>query len=177
MKECIRCHKKYTDDFDYCSICGGKLKPIHLNYDFIKHTCIIVSCFIVLVCGVGYTIHENNKFNNIKQEMQTDQANNLINDLASKPLTSDLEIESGWTWKVDGNYSYIDGSVKNTSSDKTINYFEVGANYLDASGNIIDSDYTNDGQPLLPNESRKFEIMHKYDGSYNKVLLHIQEVS
>ena len=178
MKQCLKCHKQYDDNFDYCSICGSKLKPVTLKYKILsnKHIYIIIACCLFLACGIGYTIHENIKFSNMKQTMQTDQVNKEMEDLASKALTSDLEIESGWKWRVDGDYIYIDGSVKNIS-EKTINYFEVGASFLNYDGNILDSDYTNDAQPLLPDTSRKFEIMHKNDSNYNKISLCIQKVS
>ena len=178
MKQCLKCHKQYGDDFDYCSICLfiGFCSESHRKSLSKKHICIIIACCLLLVCGIGYSIHENAKLDNIKQTMKTDQMNEEIEDLASKPLTSDLKIESGWTWRVDGDYIYIDGSVKNIS-EKTIDYFEVGASFLDSNGNVLDSDYTNNAQPLLPNTSRKFEIMHKHDSNYNKVSLCIQKVS
>jgi hypothetical protein len=178
MKQCLKCHKQYNDEFDYCSICGNKLEPVTLKYKVSskKHIYIIIACCLLLVCGIGYAVHENTKLSNIKQTMQADQVNKEIEDLASKPLTSDLEIESGWTWRVDGDYIYVNGSVKNIS-EKTINYFEVGASFLDSNGNVLDSDYTNSAQSLLPNTSRKFEIMHKNDSKYNKVSLCIQKVS
>lgn len=178
MKQCLKCHKQYDDNFDYCSICGSKLEPVTLKHKILsnKRIYVIIACCLLLACGIGYTIHENTKFSNMKQTMQTDQVNKEMENLASKPLTSDLEIESGWKWRVDGDYIYIDGSVKNIS-EKTINYFEVGASFLNYDGNILDSDYTNDAQPLLPDTSRKFEIMHKNDSNYNKVSLCIQKVS
>ena len=145
MKQCLKCHKQYNDDFDYCSICGSELEPVTLKHKILleKRIYIIIACCLLFVCGIGYSIHENAKFSNMKQTIQTAQMNNEIEDIASKPLASDMEIESGWTWRVDGDYIYVDGSVKNIS-EKTINYFEVGANYLDDSGNVLDSDYTND---------------------------------
>lgn len=178
MKQCLKCHKQYGDDFNYCSICGSKLEPVATKYKISskKHIYVIIACCLLLVCGIGYAIHENTKLNTIKQTMQADQINKEIEDLASKPLTSDLEIESGWTWRVDGDYIYVDGSVKNIS-ERTIDYFEIGASFLDSNGNVLDSDYTNNAQPLLPNTSRKFEIMHKHDSNYNKVSLCIQKVS
>ncbi|MCI1966567.1 MAG: FxLYD domain-containing protein [Oscillospiraceae bacterium] len=178
MKQCLKCHKQYNDDFDYCTICGSKLESVTLKHKILsnKNIYAIIACCLLLACGIGYTIYENTKFSNMKQTMQTDQVNKEMENLASKPLTSDLEIESGWKWRVDGDYIYIDGSVKNISG-KTINYFEIGANFLNSDGNVLDSDYANDAQPLLPDTSRKFEIMHKNDSNYNKVSLCIQKVS
>ena len=178
MKQCLKCHEQYNDEFDYCNMCGNKLESVTSKHEILskKHICIIIVCCLLLTCGIGYSVYENTKFNNMKQIMRLDQINKEVEDLASQPLTCDLEIESGWTWRVDGNYTYVNGSIKNISN-KTINYFEVQADYLNASGNVIDSDYTNDGQPILPNTSRKFEIMHKYDSNYNKVSLSVKKVS
>ena len=113
MKQCLKCHKQYGDDFDYCSICGSKLEPVTTKPKISskKHIYVIIVCCLLLTCGIGYALHENAKLDNIKQTMQADQINKEIEDLASKPLTSDLEIESGWTWRVDGDYIYVNGSV------------------------------------------------------------------
>ena len=73
-----------------------------------------------------------------------------------------LVIQSGHKLKIDGDYAYITGRVKNVS-DKPISYFEIRVDYLDDDGNVLDSDYTNDGLKLNPGEQRSFEIMSKVD--------------
>lgn len=89
--------------------------------------------------------------------------------------TDKLQIVSGWKWIVDGNYSYIRGRVKNIS-DVTVSYFEITAEYLDISGNVLDSDYTNSGLDLKPGNQKEFEIMHRHSDEYKSVRIFISKV-
>lgn len=57
-----------------------------------------------------------------------------------------MELQN-WDWQAESNYTHIRGRVKNTGN-KTVRYFKVQAFYKDASGNVIDTDFTNSG--LLP---------------------------
>lgn len=86
-----------------------------------------------------------------------------------------LEIQSGYTYKIKGNYVYITGRVKNVS-DSDISYFEIRVDFLDNEGNVLDSDYTNDGLTLKPGEMREFEIMHRWSDDYKKYSLSIGNV-
>jgi hypothetical protein len=86
-----------------------------------------------------------------------------------------LEIQQGWTWKKDGDYTYIKGRVKNTG-DKNITYFEVTAEYLDDTGKVLDSDYTNSGQLLKVNNMKEFEIMHKFNEQYKQVKIFVNDI-
>jgi len=86
-----------------------------------------------------------------------------------------LEIQSGYTDKIKGDYYYITGSVKNIGN-ADINYFEVRVDFKDNEGNILDSDYTNDGLVLKSGEMREFEIMHKYNNKYKQYSLSIGDV-
>lgn len=87
-----------------------------------------------------------------------------------------LEIQDGWKWTKDGNYTYITGRVKNMT-DTNITYFKLTAEYLDSSGNILDTDYTNSGETIRPGAMKEFEIMHKYSDEYDKVRLIVEEVN
>lgn len=86
-----------------------------------------------------------------------------------------LEIQPNDSYKIKGDYIYITGKVKNISSTD-INYFEVVVDFLDDKGNIINSDYTNDGLTLKPDAIREFEIMHKYNSEYDSYQLSIGDV-
>ena len=68
-------------------------------------------------------------------------------------------VPKGWKWEYENDYDYVRGSVKNASS-RTVSYWKVTARFLDKKGNIIDSDYTNSGETLLPGAAKRFEIMH-----------------
>ena len=87
-----------------------------------------------------------------------------------------MEIQEGWTWKIDNNYSYIWGRVKNTGTT-VIRYFEVAATYKDDQGNVLDTDYTNSGETLRPGWSKEFEIMHKNSPHYRTVAIRVQDVT
>ena len=133
-------------------------------------------CSIIVVFILGYFIIEHIKFNEARKDIEDYKIQKFIDEQRTAVNTWDLDIEDGWTWEKDGNYIYIRGSVKNVGDD-TISYFAVNADFLNADGDVIDSDWTNDGYELEPNESRKFEIMPEYDSSYKKVKLEVSEVS
>lgn len=70
-------------------------------------------------------------------------------------------VQKGWKWEVDGEYDHIRGAVKNESK-KPVQYWAVTAKFVrKGSETVVDSAYTNDGQLLLPGESKRFEIMHR----------------
>ncbi len=89
--------------------------------------------------------------------------------------TKKLEIQSGYTDKIKGDYIYITGRVENIS-DIDISYFEVKCDFLDGNNQVLDSDYTNDGLTLKSGEMREFEIMHKYSSEYKNYKLSIGDV-
>lgn len=97
------------------------------------------------------------------------------NSTSTKNINKGLIIQDGYTYKTKGDYIYIDGSVKNIGIID-INYFEVKVDFVDDKGNILDSDYTNDGLTLKPGAMREFEIMHKYNSSYNNFRLLVGDV-
>lgn len=94
----------------------------------------------------------------------------------SVPAAKSVEIQQGWQWTAERNYDYVRGSVKNIG-DKPIEYFEVTAEYLDANGNVLDTDYTNCNETLRPGNQKKFEIMHKTDPSEKKVRIFISKAT
>ena len=162
MKECFKCHKLYNDEYSFCNICGACLQS---KSDVKKYENKSVILAVLIVGIVVILAIENYKYEKVVQEYK------------STPTTSDIRINEDWETEKDGNYIYISGSVTNESSSKTISYFEVEAKFYDSKGNVIDSDWTNDGDDLEPNETRRFEIMHKYDSSYDGVRLFIKDVN
>ena len=55
-------------------------------------------------------------------------------------------------------------------------YYEIGVRFFDASGNVVDTDYTN-GLDLEAGDSRQFEIMHKANVNYSQVSLYVKDVN
>ncbi len=90
--------------------------------------------------------------------------------------TQNLNIQDGWRWTVERNYSYIRGRVTN-KGDEDINYFKITAEYMDSNGNVLDTDYTNSGETIRPGNSKEFEIMHRHSSEYEKVRIFVEEVN
>lgn len=177
MRKCLNCKKKYQGNFDYCIICGSKLQIAERIQKTKGVYIALISVISVTVIILGYTFVNSVNISNTKQDIEANKYQNALQEQLSKPSIFDLRVNSGWTKQKDGNYIYIKGSVTNISSIKTISYFEVSAKFYDSRGNVIDSDYTNDGTKLSPGETRQFEIMHKYNSSEQDIKLSIQEVS
>lgn len=78
-------------------------------------------------------------------------------------------------WEVDDHYDYVRGSVINKSS-RTVRYWKVTAHFYDKGGSIIDSQYTNALETLLPGASKRFEIMHAHLPEAKKVTVEVEEV-
>ncbi len=181
MKECPKCHKVYNDEYSFCNICGIGLQNKNDIKEYAnKNKNMILAVLIVgivAILGIGITLSEQKKMQDTKQAIEDYKYEKAVQEYKSTPTTSDIKINSDWETERDGNYIYIRGSVTNVSSSKTISYFEVEAKFYDSKGNVIDSDWTNDGDELEPNETRKFEIMHKYDSSYDDIRLFIKDVN
>ena len=176
MKICPKCKKKYDDDFSFCNNCGCKLEQNSAKLGLSKNTIIVGSIIFVSICSIIFFISEKNSIYNARKEIQENKYNKELAEYRNKPTISDIKVNSDWTTRKSGSYIYITGSVTNTSSTKTISYYEVEAKFYDSFGNIIDSDWTNDGDDLEPGESRKFEIMHKYSYDEEDIRLSIKEV-
>jgi hypothetical protein len=76
-------------------------------------------------------------------------------------LRNGAVVQPGWKWEIDGEYDHLRGSVKNATA-QTVGYWAVTAKFVKkGSETVIDSAFTNGGQPLMPGESKQFEIMHR----------------
>ncbi|MBZ0178543.1 MAG: zinc ribbon domain-containing protein [Melioribacteraceae bacterium] len=80
-----------------------------------------------------------------------------------------------WDWNQERNYSYIRGRIRN-DGNKIVTYFKIKAYYMDGSGNVLDSDITNDLDDLNPGMSKEFEIMHKHNSEYKTAKVSVDEV-
>lgn len=95
---------------------------------------------------------------------------------AEESYVSKMRIENNWKWELDGDYSHIKGTVTN-AGDKPIRYFKITAHYMDKDNKVVDTDYTNSGETLMPNMGKKFEISTKYSKEYKHVNIFVEEVS
>lgn len=178
MKKCLICNKEYRDDFNYCSKCGTKLHDDAKRNPKNKGVIVtIIAVVIVFAIIIGFALSNEMSIINTKQSIEDNKYQKALQEQLSTPTIFDLRVNSGWTNEIDGDYIYIKGSVTNISSSKTISYYEVGAKFYDSMGNVVDSDYTNDGTELSPGETRQFDMMHKYDSNVKNIKLSIQKVS
>lgn len=174
MKECPNCQKIYVDEATFCSICGYRLKPQESPNK--KNIIAILFVSLAVIIGIGLSVSELNTIKNKRAEIDNYKHNKVLQEYQNTPTTSDIEINSNWSTIKDGKYIYILGTVTNTSKFKTISYFEIEAKFYDRHGNIIDSEWTNDGDDLAPGESRSFEIMHKYSLAESDIKLFVKDV-
>ena len=109
---------------------------------------------------VGGSVHELSQVKSQKDAIEQSKYDRALQEYLSTPTTGDLTILSDWTTRTSRNYLY----------------YEIGVKFLDRSGNVVDTDWTN-GTDLDAGDSQRFEIMHKKDISYSNIRLYIKEVS
>ena len=69
----------------------------------------------------------------------------------------------------------VKGSLKNNTG-RVVTYWKVTARFLDAAGNEVDSDYTNNGENLHPGAQKRFEIMHGHTSGSKTATVEVSEV-
>lgn len=103
----------------------------------------------------GGSVHELSQVKSQKGAIEQSKYDRALQEYLSTPTTGGLTILSDWTTRTSRNYLYIEGTVKNTSS-KDVRYYEIGVKFLDRSGNVVDTDWTN-GTDLDAGDSQRFE--------------------
>ena len=176
MKICPNCKKVYTDDYSFCNTCGCTLILQKKTSSSKQVILAIILVSIIAIVGIGLAISEQKELNKTKSEIEDYKYKKAVDEYLSTPKTSDLRVNQDWTEEKKGNYIYINGSVTNISTTKTISYYAVEAKFYDIHGKIIDSDWTNDADDLAPGETRQFEIMHKFNADTDNIILYIKEV-
>jgi len=84
----------------------------------------------------------------------------------------DAEIVEGWTWQAKGEFSYIEGVIRNIGQ-RDIRYYKIMAEYADAEGHVLDSEFTNSNSTIKPGDEASFKIMHPYDLNFQEVTIYI----
>lgn len=102
----------------------------------------------------------------------------LVDDLKAKDEADKAKIivKDGWSWSSDGDYIRCTGSVKNTGT-RTVSYWKVTFEFMNRKGEVIDTDYTNSGETLMPGASKRFETMHSDVPGARKCRAYVEEVS
>lgn len=89
---------------------------------------------------------------------------------------TNAEIVEGWTWRTDGQFSYIEGVIRNTG-EKNIRYYKIMAEYADGSEQVLDSTYTNSNESFEPGQEQNFKIMHPHSSDYLNVTIYISNMN
>ena len=176
MMKCDNCGKTFKNDKAFCLFCGAPLRVDTPNKfkgaaELLKKYWIIIAGVLIVCIAMSVLAVDNERRQEIKDSIRRSQIVKEIN----APSIFDLQIQPGWTNSKSGNYTYINGSIMNISN-KTVKYYKITAKFYDTTGSVIDSDYTNSAETLLPDESSQFEIMHKYDSRVENIRLFIDEV-
>lgn len=100
----------------------------------------------------------------------------VVRELEGKGYRDSLVIQKGWKFSVDENYTYIRGRVKNIGGKK-ITYFKIKALYQNKINEVVDMDYTNSAENLMPNMAKGFEIMHRNSPDFESASILVEEVS
>ena len=101
-----------------------------------------------------------------------DQLSKAKEPIIKKGHNQNAEIVNGWTWTTDGPFSYIEGTIKNTGTED-IRYYKIMAEYSNAEGQVLDSEFTNSNARLKPGAESTFEIMHPYAIEFQEVTIYI----
>jgi len=128
---------------------------------------------IVLIIILGAAIYATQKMKYVKAVGEDYASQKASEQYSSTISTADLEIN--WSYRVNDDYIYIDGIVANKSSTKDINYYEIGADFYDSSGNQYDTDWTH-GSNLNAGKSQVFQIKHMLDPKFSSVKLYDKKV-
>jgi|LSQX01.2.fsa_nt_gb hypothetical protein len=142
-----------------------------------KKLLLAVLCVTVIINAVGCS------GNGVVQRNDNEQANKqleeeiaeLKKELALQTEQPELEIQDDYQSKIEGNYVYITGSVKNVGNI-SVSYYKIICKFLDDDLCVLDSTFINSTQELEPGEMRRFEIMHKNDDRFKKYKLSIGEI-
>lgn len=204
MKKCPSCGSSSPDTSKFCTNCGSAIDTSHSgsqsNDDLQKddssteqrasrplddstlkshNTKRAIIAVVVAVCSglLCFTIWMVSSSSSTASTVLSNRSQKAYETEKAKPSTSDMRVVDYTSRKSSsGKYRYLTGTVKNTSSNKTISYYEVGVKFYDSAGSVVGSDYTNSGTDLGPGESREFEIMYEYSSKYKSEKVFIQTV-
>ncbi len=174
MKQCPKCGLPIQDEDRFCVRCGGALKGSHLTQ---KKLIVIVTLIAVVALGVLLFIllSDNSRFEQAARDVDSRRTERIISEYFSTPRLDDLVVAKGWRFYTEGDYVYVEGHVTNLG-DNEINYFEITAEFLDSSGRVLDTDWTN-GTNVSPGASKSFKIMCKKPYGLSKAQVKVTDVS
>jgi len=169
---CPKCGTSLEEGVTVCPSCGLEQQKAPIANKNNKRI-LIIAVAVIAIFAIGLV---EKKIIDTRKGIENYENNKALEENPNTPTTSDLIINSDWKPEKRGNYIHIKGTVTNTSNSRTISYFEIEAKFYNNSGIVLDSEWTNDADDLAPGESRKFEIMHKFNSDEKDIQLSIREV-
>jgi hypothetical protein len=94
--------------------------------------------------------------------------------LSAADYRKNLKLSSGDV-RIERGFMYVTGSVTNRGQ-LTVTYWKAAVKFLDSTGRVIDTDYVNSPDTLGPDESKRWELMHKNDPAFKDLQVAIEEV-
>ena len=173
MKQCPKCGLKVTDEDGFCVRCGTALK--FSGFAKTRLIAVVALSAVALIVLLAVLLSDNNRFEKASKEVNSRRTEKIVSEYLSTPRLTDLVVSNDWRFYTKGDYAYVEGYVTNLGNNE-INYFEVTAEFLDASGRVVDSDWTN-GTDVSPGSSKSFKIMHRKNYGVSKVRVKVTEVS
>ena len=160
---CVKCGGEIIPGKLYCPSCGTKVDPevITEGSDNSKKRRIIIGVSICVAILIIAIVSSQQGSRNVPDYTPSTKKTTTTNTSASTASTY-CKI-SGVTVTHERNYTYIKGTIKNTSSTTDYRYVKVKASCKNSSGKVIDTDwcYAIDSAWLEPGESKSFEMMVK----------------
>ena len=87
-----------------------------------------------------------------------------------------VKFVEGWKWTHDDTgFDYVRGSVQNVGS-RPIRSIEIGAEFKDENGNVLDTERTIIDEVIKPGSQKKFKLMHRTDNKEKKIRIFTQNI-
>lgn len=171
---CPQCGEELIQGKAFCPNCGTRMETrtgetsekecvdigIAIKDNKTKKYRIAIACSVLAIIVVIIIIASQQNDNYVPDytpSTKTTNTNTQVSTAAAYCKISGVKV----THK--GNYTYVTGTIKNTSYTTKYRYIKVKASCKNSSGKVIDTDwcYAVDSSWLEPGESKNFEMMIK----------------
>lgn len=200
LVKCPECLKDISDSAPSCPHCGYVVKPAGVShgeidsrkrtlaiFQFVSLGAIVIAlftprmlvtlpCLVIISAGIIALVRKEPRW---VLSLGCTIAGLYLIAMSTPDLSSrteyigKMELQN-WDWQAESNYTHIRGRVKNTGN-KTVRYFKIQGFYKDASGNVLDTDFTNSSENLMPGMSKEFEITHRQSPDYKHMSISVVE--
>ncbi len=162
---CAKCGGEIVRGKVYCPNCGTKVDSeveIIRNGDNSRKRRIVILVSVLVAIGIIAAIISSQQGSDYVSDFTPSTKTKTTTNTSVSTASAYCKI-SGVTVTHERNYTYVKGTIKNTSSTTKYRYIKVKASCKDRSGKVIDTDwcYAVDSAWLEPGESKSFEMMVK----------------